>query len=119
LKTLLIISLITILTACGGRQKKEVFIPPPPVVETRFVERDCGELPDRIDVDLRNLPDDGGWEAVVGPDGKGWLAVPGDVYKDMGHNRAETIRGVRELKAEIAYYEDCLTQKGPDGGESP
>ena len=102
LKTLSIISVSFLLAGCPWNTKP--CPEPEPVVVERFIYPDCGTPPQRDPVELRSL------EWTVSEE-TGFFSLTSDGYEDLGYNISEILSGVRQLVAEIQYYEECLNHE--------
>lgn len=98
---LLLISLL--LAGCAAKQPTPI---PEPVVVTKYVYADCGTPPARAVVDFRPIT----WR-IIEFSGENLFTLSVQGYKDLAFNTSEIIKGAKELRAEVEYYEACLNQQ--------
>jgi hypothetical protein len=98
---LLLISLL--LAGCASNPPVPL---PKPVVVPQYVYADCGTPPARSEVDFKPI----NWRIIVFS-GENLFTLTTYGYKDLAFNTSEIIKGVKELKAEIEYYQACLDRQ--------
>lgn len=89
--------LILLLAGCASAPPTEI---PDPVVVTKYVRTDCGEPPVRAPVNLRPIE----WLII---DGR--FTLSSEDYENLGYNVSMILAGIRELSAEVEFYEECLS----------
>lgn len=95
-KILLILALL-VLSACASSPGTEL---PDPVIIKEYVRAECGNPPERTPVNLRPLS----WQVI---DSRFTLSPEG--YEDLSYNVSMILLGIRELQAEVEFYERCLS----------
>ena len=93
---LLLILLALVLAGCAAQKP---IVKQPTITDTVFVYPDCGTPPPRETLVLVPLT----WEVI---DGR--FSVSSEEYKKLAFNMSEIMKGVKELKLEIAYYVRCV-----------
>lgn len=106
MKWLLCLTISFLLVGCATQDTKPA---PPPTVKTVYVYADCGPKPERTPVDFRDID----WLLV-----NDMICLDPLMFQDFAHNNAVGKSAVKELKAEIQYYLDCLNQQKALGAES-
>lgn len=99
MKWLLCLTISLLLAGCATPDKTP---PPKPTVETVYVYADCGPKPERTPVEFRTID----W--LVGND---LICVDPLMFQDLAHNNSMGKSAVKELKAEITYYRNCLDRQ--------
>lgn len=99
---LLLIAFILVLGGCAAKQPISV---PVGITETITVYATCGSPPPRDDIILVPIT----WVVQ-----EGRFSLSPEDYKKLSFNMAQTTKGVKQLRAEINYYEKCLS-RGKDG----
>ena len=94
---------ISVLAGCGATPEK---LPPEISYVPVYVQPDCGPRPERTPVEFRNIE----WK-ILNLSGVELFTLTPSMYKDSGYNAAVTKGAVKELKAEIKYYVDCLERQ--------
>jgi starvation-inducible outer membrane lipoprotein len=103
MKWLFCLTISLILAGCAAQEEKPPEIQYVPV----YVYPDCGPRPERTPVEYRDVSK---WQ-IIEVDGVKLWTITTAVYNDMGYNAAVTKGAVKELKAEIKYYVDCLERQ--------
>jgi len=104
-KACITISLLVLTLSGCANWKKVLPYQPAEIVEVPIYRYpDCGHPPKRTPVEFR----DPNWEIYPNPKGEqGWWLSP-QGYEDAAFNLDEMRMASKELKAEIAYYLNCL-----------
>lgn len=102
--TLLLTISLALLAGCASQETQQPL--PKPVVVTKYVVPDCDNPPARAPVEFRVIT----WRVLQTADGEFFALSVGE-YADLGWNTSETIKGARELRAEIKYYIDCIDKE--------
>ena len=104
MKTLLTISISVLLMACAA---KPVPPAPPPVTITEIVYHDCGTPPQRDPVDFEPLI----WAVLEDSDTP--YALSGEGYKTISNIMTTIWNGIKQLRIEIEFYENCVNPAEP------
>lgn len=102
LKTCLTIALSLALVGCAS-QKDAWQVPPDPVYVPVATRIDCGIPEPTSPVKFRPV--------ILGKaevDGTTVLTLPGPAYENLSWNTSELKRGLKELKATLRFYLDCI-----------
>ena len=103
LKTWLIVSSLTLLTACGGLGKVER--PAVVVNEITALERiECGSRPKASKVHLRKVEP---W-VITDQAGVTWVGITPQHYENLSDNWAQALTNLKQRKAQVEWYEDCM-----------
>lgn len=94
---LLVLGTLLLASGCASAPQTEI---PDPVIVTEYIRADCGTPPKRQDVNLRAFE----WLII---DDRFTLSAKG--YEDLSYNVTVILAGIRELQAEIDFYERCLS----------
>lgn len=110
MKSLLLLTISILLVGCGTTQPRPE--PPKPVVITEYVYPDCGTPPKRDKVEYRRIT----WSYIYDDQDNVLYTLTPKGYEDLSFNTSEIIKGIRQLKGELAYYKQCI-KANDDGRE--
>jgi len=85
-------------------------IPAKPIVLKEYVYPNCDNPPQRAKVEHRDIF----WFWTVDENGDTIYYITPKGYEDLSFNISEFIKGAKELRAELAYYKECI-QANDDG----
>ena len=95
--------LALVLAGCASHGKPP---PPAPITNTVYVVADCDEPPQRRLVEFKPVS----WRILAVND-EVLFTLTTEQYEHLSYNTSENIAAVKELKAEIRYYVDCLANQ--------
>ena len=98
--------LLLLTISLAGCASEPVIPPAKTVTVTEVIRPDCGPVPARSKPDFRPIT----WHILPDENGDSAFSLTAKGYESLNYNMSEIEQIIRELKAEIKFYEECINE---------